>query len=89
MKYHWVLDIKMWRVQEAATLRGAGTILVAACPMPLLTNTVSDRRPFHKQPPEFCIECHTATILAGRTEFIGRVSSNTIRRDSLAQTNDI
>ena len=51
--------------------------------MLLLTNTVSGRRLFHKQPPEFCIECHTATILAGRTEFIGRVSSNTIRRDSL------
>ena len=40
------------------------------------------RRLFHKQSPEFCIECHTATILAGCTEFIGRVSSNTIRRDS-------
>ena len=63
--------------------RGAGTVLVAACPMPLLTNTVSGRRSFHKQSPEFCIECHTATILAGRIEFIDRVSSNTIRRDSL------
>ena len=63
--------------------RGAGTVLVAACPMLHLTNTVSGRRLFHKQPPEFCIECHTATILAGRTEFTGRVSSNTIRRDSL------
>ena len=40
---------------EAVTLRGAGTVLVAACPMPLLTNTVSGRRSFHKQPPEFCI----------------------------------
>ena len=29
---------------EAVTLRGAGTVLVAACPMPLLTNTVSGRR---------------------------------------------
>jgi|GEM_PF-3658362 len=49
--------------------------------MLLLTNTVSGRRLFHKQPPEFCIECHTATILDGRTEFLGRVSSNTIRRE--------
>jgi len=40
---------------EAVTLRGAGTVLVAACPMPLLTNTASGRRSFHKQPPEFCI----------------------------------
>ena len=68
---------------EAVTLRGAGTVLVTACPMLLLTNTVSGRRLFHKQSPEFCIECHTATILDGRIEFIGRVSSNTIRRDSL------
>ena len=63
--------------------RGVGTVLVAACPMPLLTNTVSGRRLFHKQSPEFCIECHTATVIAGCTEFTGRVSSNTIRRDSL------
>ena len=57
--------------------------------MLLLTNTVSGRRLFHKQSPEFCIECHTATILDGRMEFIGRVSSNTIRRDSLAYPKNI
>ena len=68
---------------RAVPPRGAGTVLVAACPMLLLTNTVSGRRLFHKQLPEFCIECHTATILAGRTEFTGRVSSNIIRRDIL------
>ena len=50
--------------------------------MLLLTNIVSGRRLFHKQSPEFCIECHTATILDGCTGFLGRVSSNTIRRDS-------
>ena len=33
--------------------RGVGTVLVAACPMLLLTNTVSGRRLFHKQSPEF------------------------------------
>ena len=71
------------RCRGAVPPRGAGTVLVAACPMLLLTNTVSGRRLFHKQSPEFCIECHTATIIAGCTEFIGRVSSNTIRRDSL------
>ena len=69
--------------------RGVGTVLVAARPMLLLTNTVSGRRLFHKQSPEFCIECHTATILDGRMEFIGRVSSNTIRRDSLAYPKNI
>jgi len=68
--------------------RGVGTVLVAACPMLLLTNTVSGRRLFHKQSPEFCIECHTATSLAGRIEFTGRVSSNTIRRDSLVSSED-
>ena len=71
------------RQREAVTLRGAGTVLVAACPMLLLTNTVFGRRLFHKQSPEFCIECHTATILAGRAQFIDAVSSTTIRRDSL------
>ena len=72
-----------------STTRGVDTVLVAACPMLLLTNTVSGRRLFHKQPPEFCIECHTATILAGCTEFIGRVSSNTIRRDSLGKSKSL
>ncbi|RJS72955.1 hypothetical protein CW696_02085 [ANME-2 cluster archaeon] len=52
----------------------AGTVLVAACPMLLLTNTVSGRCSFHKQPPEFCIECHTATILSGRAQFTGAES---------------
>jgi len=61
---------------RAVPPRGAGTVLVAACPMLLLTNTVSGRRLFHKQPPEFCIECRAATVLAGRVEFIDRVSSN-------------
>ena len=40
----------------------------------------------HKQSPEFCIEWRTATILSGCTEFTGRVSGNTIRRDSLEKT---
>ncbi|RLG23633.1 hypothetical protein DRN77_04110, partial [Methanosarcinales archaeon] len=62
----------------AVAPRDAATVLVAACPMLLLTNTVSGRRSFHKQPPEFCIEWRTATIPAGRTEFTGRVSSNTV-----------
>jgi len=71
------------RGRDCSTTWCVDTVLVAACPMLLLTNTVSGRRSFHKQSPEFCIECHTATILAGRAQFIGRVSSNTIRRDSL------
>ena len=54
-----------------------------------LTNTVSGRRSFRKQSPEFCIECHTATSLAGRIESTGRISSNTIRRDSLGGRTDI
>ncbi len=53
--------------------RGVGTVLVAACPMLHLKNTVSGRRLFHKQSTEFCIECHTVMILDGRIEFIGRV----------------
>jgi len=45
------------RRQESGTVppRGVGTVLVATCSMLLLTNTVSGRRSFHKQSPEFCI----------------------------------
>ena len=44
----------LWYI-EAVPPRGAGTVLVAACPMLLLVNTVSGRRSFHKQSPEFYI----------------------------------
>jgi len=54
---------------RAVPPRGAGTVLVAACPMLLLTNTVSGRRLFRKQPPEFCIECRAATILVSRQPY--------------------
>ena len=43
------------RVEGTVPSRGAGTVLVAACPMLLLVNTVSGRRSFHKQSPEFYI----------------------------------